>query len=155
MLSLGNKLGFRDIIDWYRVTSKDILLNGGSGLLEQYNNSVYNALLEIFSEFSWKPWKFKNVAPKGYWDNIEIQREFMQEMAGKLNVKKMEDWYNVTRSDIIANGGATLISRHHDSPIQLLTAIFPDYSWLPWKFSNVPQGFNYQSTFSFFQDIGV
>ena len=146
MTSLANKLKLNDFTGWYRVTSKDIILHGGSGLLAQYNESLYNALKEIFPEVSWKPWKFVS-APKGCWENKEVQREFMQELAGKLNVIKMEDWYKVTRNDIIVNGGSTLLSRHNDSPIQLLTAIFPEYNWLPWKFSNVPQGKEIHSTF--------
>jgi hypothetical protein len=36
------------------------------------------------------------------------------------------------------NGGG-LLSRYNDSPSQLLTAVYPDYEWLLWKFERPPK----------------
>lgn len=33
---------------------------------------------------------------KGYWDDINHQRDFLDKLAVKLNVKEKDDWYKVT-----------------------------------------------------------
>src|SRR4051812_46748803 len=66
---------------------------------------------------------------------------FMAQVAHKQNVKSMEDWYKITREDIVANGGSTLLSKYRDSPFKLITSTYPDHEWLPWKFQNVPKGY--------------
>ena len=32
----------------------------------------------------------------GYWNNRENQVKYMEELAEKLNIKKMEDWYKLS-----------------------------------------------------------
>ncbi len=34
-----------------------------------------------------------------------------------------------------------LVSYHDDSPAKLLKTVFPEYKWLPWRFSKVSKGF--------------
>ena len=36
-------------------------------------------------------------------------------------------------------GGSSLASKYNNSPLQLLSGIFPDFQWLPWNFSNTPK----------------
>jgi hypothetical protein len=43
--------------------------------------------------------------------------------------------------DIIDLGGAVLLMKYNFSPSQLLTSVFPDFEWLPWKFEKCPQNF--------------
>ncbi len=31
-------------------------------------------------------------------------------------------------------GGCGLLHHYNDSPTKLLSAVYPDYNWLPWKF---------------------
>ena len=32
-----------------------------------------------------------------------------------------------------------MLSKHNHSPLQLLSTVYPDYNWLPWKFANSPR----------------
>lgn len=55
-----------------------------------------------------------------------------------LQFNKMEDWYKVTSTDFIKNGGKTLLNRFEGSPPKVITSVFPDHKWYMWKFGTVP-----------------
>jgi hypothetical protein len=59
----------------------------------------------------------------------------------QLNLNSMEDWYRVTIQDITTHGGNTLLYNYNYSIYKLLTRVFPEYSWLPWRFSSIPKGY--------------
>lgn len=79
--------------------------------------------------------------PRNYWKDVENQRRFITEIGEKLGVKKIEDWYNVSRNDIMKQGGRALLMYHKDSFANALCTLFPEYKLLPWKFKTVPKGF--------------
>src|SRR4051794_41162269 len=74
------------------------------------------------------------------WD-IYHQRDFLDHLGKNLGFKYLEDWYQIKIEDIVKYGGRGLISKYGDSPSKLLQTIFPQFSWISWKFSKVPQGF--------------
>ena len=88
------KMNFKDKSDWYSITIKEIKNNGGSGLLNRYNDSLQYALESIYPNYEWIPWKF-NQTPKNYWLNIENQRKYFNWLSNQLNIKSNEDWYNI------------------------------------------------------------
>jgi hypothetical protein len=49
-----------------------------------------------------------------YWKDVNNQSKFLHDLGTKLNIKSQEDWYNVSRDDIIKYGGnsVTLIASH-------------------------------------------
>jgi hypothetical protein len=55
--------------------------------------------------------------------------------AKELKVKEKSDWYNVTREQFLEIGGNTILNKFNYSSIFLFSTIYPDYNWLPWKFS--------------------
>jgi hypothetical protein len=76
---------------------KDIINVGGVGLLQsKYNHSPSKMLSTVYSEYEWLPWKFI-LCPKGYWDDMKNQRNFLQYAAKELKVKEFSDWYRVTQ----------------------------------------------------------
>jgi hypothetical protein len=34
-----------------------------------------------------------------------------------------------------------LLTKYHGSPLQLLSEVFPEYEWLPWKFDKCPDNY--------------
>ena len=46
----------------------------------------------------------------------------------------MDDWYNVSKSDIKLNGGEALLQKYDRLPSKMLQEIYPDHKWLPWRF---------------------
>ena len=38
-------------------------------------------------------------------------------------------------------GGTQLLKKYNQSPASLVSAVFPEHEWLPWKFLNTPKHF--------------
>ena len=90
----------------------------------------------------------------GYWSDLSNQRTFMQWVAKELNIKEMSDWYKVSTQvyymffylliefqDFQKLCKGLFANNYSSSPYKLLSSVFPEYDWLPWKFSRVPKGF--------------
>ena len=74
---------------------KDLQKNYGSTLLKYNKNSHMNLITSVYPNYKWLPWKFSHT-PKGYWNDENNIKEYMNWLSEKLNIKTMEDWYNVT-----------------------------------------------------------
>ena len=66
---------------------------------------------------------------------------FMDWLGKELGFDKMEDWYKLTIEDINRNGGASLITKHKRSPLNLLRHAYPNHKWEHWGFSKIPKGY--------------
>jgi hypothetical protein len=64
----------------------------------------------------------------------------MESLAKKLQLRTLEDWYQVSSEDLQREGAMAILTRY-DSPLQTLTNIFPEYNWRPWRFARIPPGF--------------
>ena len=62
---------------------------------------------------------------------MEIQREVMEEMFNKLNMKTLDDWLVLPRSHFYSNGGIkTIFKRYYSSDLQLLlSSLYPHHPW--------------------------
>jgi hypothetical protein len=69
-------------------------LRGGT-LLSLYNWSPALLLSSVYNDYIWLPWKFSHVA-KGFWNDVNNQREFLNWVATQLNYKDTTDWYKIT-----------------------------------------------------------
>jgi hypothetical protein len=88
----------------------------------------------------------------GYWNDLDNQRKHLASLAKKFQIDKMSDWYklkykvihSLQTSDIqdwVESDTPFIKSKYNSSPFQLLSNVYPDFEWLPWKFANVPRGF--------------
>ena len=134
---LGEELNIKSHDDWYKVTAGNIIDNYGATLLQYYNNSHINLFKNIFKDVNWLPWKFSKTT-RGYWKDIKNQRTYMEWLSKQLNINKYEDWYTVGIKQFIENYGNTILKYYNYSPYALMTTIYPDYEWLPWKFLHAP-----------------
>lgn len=119
--------------------------------------SVHKLLSTIYPDYDWLPWKF-NKAHHNFWDDVNNQRKFMNWVGKEINIKQLDDWYKVTSyvfdkfykkliclKDVIKLGGSRLLSLYNDSISKLLSTIYPQHEWLPWKFSKTPK-YHWDST---------
>eukprot|EP00026_Physarum_polycephalum_P002443 Phypoly_transcript_02449.p1 GENE.Phypoly_transcript_02449~~Phypoly_transcript_02449.p1 ORF type:complete len:911 (+),score=126.14 Phypoly_transcript_02449:48-2780(+) len=138
---LGQKLGYKDMEDYYKITENDFNVHGGGVLLERYyESSPMMAVMRIFNEFPWEPWKFAH-AKSGYFDVFEHQMRYMKYLGEQLNFKTMNDWYNITDASITAHHGNHLYSKFGESPSGMVMGIFKDHEWHPWKFRVIPRNY--------------
>ena len=38
-------------------------------------------------------------------------------------------------------GGSGLLSKYNNSPSTLISQVYPEYEWLPWRFKRIPVGY--------------
>jgi len=81
------------------------------------------------------------VRPRGYWQDINTQREYLDRLALILNIKRWEDWYQVKKSDVENNGGRQFLDYFGKSHIKAIMQSYPQHPWDLWKFSRLPSGF--------------
>jgi hypothetical protein len=140
MDNLGNKLGFKNLKDWYCITTKAMTSNGGVTIINRYGGSPLKVLQAVYFH-EWIPWKFSTV-PKGYWGKWENQRNFIDWLGSALGFKEMEAWYHITLKEIIQHRGSFLINdKYYGSPSKLIQSVYPSHEWLIWRFDIVPKGY--------------
>jgi hypothetical protein len=126
--------------DWYKISLSDILHRDGAGIINIYGNSHSKALKNIYPEFDWEEWRFKNT-PRHFWSKLENQRRFFDYVAVQLGIETQEEWYNYVRRNIVVHGGWQLIDLNDDSIITALATAYSEFHWLEWKFPNVHFGY--------------
>lgn len=137
---LGKELGYASMEHWYQLTTDVISKHGGRGLLNGYfNGSAIQMIQTLYPNHEWIPWKFAHV-PNGYWEDSNNQIKFVEWLKKEMNYDSMEDWYHITQETIYKNGGKGLLHGYfHNSPIQMLQKLYPNYEWIPSKFKKKPK----------------
>jgi len=126
---------------WYNLTSADLRNGGGATLLKKYKSSLVAALRSNYPTHPWQVWRFKRV-PLGYWKSHQSHAEYFSYLRDQLGYSLLEDWYKLTRAQVIAHGGGALLANYYkDSPTLFVTTMLPDHKWLNWKFPNVPHSY--------------
>jgi hypothetical protein len=162
-------LGVTNMEDWYRVHRTELIkekagmcLSGGkvatlrkptSRLMmlrerlgnflikTYYDNSYQLALASVYPEHDWKPWMFSAV-PVGYWDNTANHRLYFEWLGGVLGYKTFDEWYAITREDVLTNHGLGLIAlKYGASAPKAIMSVFSEHEWLEWRFTKVQQNY--------------
>jgi very-short-patch-repair endonuclease len=134
---LFKELKYETMEDWYKTINNDLIQNCGTYLVKY---GIINLTKNIYPEYKWLPWKFIQVS-SGFWDNLVNQREYMDWLFKELKYETMEDWYNLTRIIMQKYNGLTLFVKNKCSSFYLLSNIFPEYEWIPWKFKKITANF--------------
>ena len=126
MNKLFEKFQLNKLEDWLLVPSTMIYRNGGRNLLIKYENNIEKILSIIYENF---PWKFQSK----FHENIEKQREFMEEFFFKFKLNNLNDWVNLFNNNLnlfIDNGGESLLNDHYNGNFNLLlSSIYPNFSF--------------------------
>eukprot|EP01118_Nematostelium_gracile_P009458 TRINITY_DN3194_c0_g2_i1.p1 TRINITY_DN3194_c0_g2~~TRINITY_DN3194_c0_g2_i1.p1 ORF type:complete len:313 (+),score=53.49 TRINITY_DN3194_c0_g2_i1:151-1089(+) len=134
---LSKELHIEKMEDWYSVTAAQIREKGGAGLLRlRYEDSPSKMITSIFKEHQWNLSEFGK--RRGIWDHQQSHKDFLDHLAQKLKVTKMEDWYNIHYIQIRKNGGAGLLRRYQNSPSKMITSILTYHKWNLAHFTHKP-----------------
>jgi hypothetical protein len=126
--------------DWYEVRGVEFKRRKIWFVRKSFADSIYNTLQTLYSEFTWHPWLFKH-APRKFWRNQNNQRKYFEWLEEELGIENKEQWYTVKESEVMERGGSSLFILYHRSLPAALLSVFPEYGFLPWKFSHIPARF--------------
>src|SRR4051812_40710496 len=70
--------------------------------------------------------------------NQENHQDFLDTLHTQLGYKCMDDWYKVTKQDILKNGGGGFLHYYQSSPSSALLNVYPEHNWELERFKNKP-----------------
>ena len=123
---LYQKLNFKSLEDFYQLNYSVILAEGGSGLLNKYNGSLFQAVQSLYPDYQWD--YFKSNSRK--WNFIQSNiRLLLIQLQKTFKITKKSDWYRISNmqllqlspcgSSIVLNGGLR----------KLLNRNYPEERW--------------------------
>ena len=141
LLWLADKLGFRWMEDFYRITHEDLKRHCGQGLAQlAWNASAILGVEECFPEYDWKEWLFVS-APRKFWHDKANHRRYMDWLGQQLGYRRPEDWYGVTTRDFQQHKGGAFLLHYHSSVSEAVMSHLPDFDWKEWMFASAPHAF--------------
>src|SRR5262249_47813955 len=104
---LGNQLGFKQMDDWYNIVQKDIMENGGCGLLNRYGGSPPKLIMSVYGYYRWNRDNFHVRSPcklpkrhQTYWDNKDNRLALISNLTKELKITDLSDWYRISWNQI-------------------------------------------------------
>eukprot|EP01027_Heterolobosea_sp_BB2_P018850 GEZU01026495.1.p1 GENE.GEZU01026495.1~~GEZU01026495.1.p1 ORF type:complete len:840 (+),score=185.05 GEZU01026495.1:594-3113(+) len=134
-------LNVAQLDDWYRVTTREVLKLGGSGLLK-HSGSLVGALRTAYPEHPWKLWKFSFIPRRVLstsWGKEEedeeqdsrarILRDYIEHLEAELHIARPEDWSRVSAAQIRTHVGGYSIIEQNGGLEAVLYRVYPDKDW--------------------------
>ena len=113
---LKEKYNLHSPKEWNSITQKQIKSNGGGSLLNQY--SVYD--IKCLACPEGKDYFDKPYHLKGFWDDKQNIIQFLKELKEHLNLHTPNDWNLITKIQIEAFGGRSLLNKYSMYEIKCL-----------------------------------
>ena len=79
--------------------------------------------------------------PSENWDDKRFLKYYLLWLGRKLDFKSFDDYHSLNNDLILNNRGRMLIPNYQHHCYFILKKAFPNYEWLPWRFSRKPLGF--------------
>src|SRR5438128_2224085 len=76
---------------------------------------------KLYPQHKWNSVQFSTI-PRGYWNDEDNQRNYLDKIGRELGVKEMDDWYNVSVDEVKRK--ASFIS-YYDSLFDALQKLYP------------------------------
>ena len=141
LIWLSHRLGFRQLIDLYRLTYEAIAEHHGASVAGAWwHSSPVYAVKECFPGYDWEEWQFTQ-APMTFWKSARNRRRYIRWLGRQLGFRRPADWYRITTEDFQNNRGGTLLLEYDSSVSATVMACFPRYHWKEWMFSRRCMGF--------------
>lgn len=90
-------------------------------LFDRQHNIIKRCIRNFVSdnEESKKPYRF--------WNNLNHQRKFFEEVAKKLNIKTKDDWYRINSEDLHSAGAQGVLLHYKNSLYDALRNLYPEH----------------------------
>ena len=123
-------------IDWKLIPTTKIL-DKNSRVLLNYYSTTFDALKDSFPELN--VMELKSV-PNNFWNKMENQREYFDNLSKKLKLKSLQDWNSVNTSTVLDNNGHWVFSKYANL-FEALSSIYPEFSWKENERIRVPRNY--------------
>jgi hypothetical protein len=122
---LGRKLGFKSMSDWYTITRKQIIENGGHYLVQQIKNPS-KLVMAAYPRYHWisSNWNCKSED----YQNEENRVALMEYLTKELQIKDLSDWYRISRSQIGQVCKNMNVFKQYTLE-ELLPEAYPNHDW--------------------------
>ena len=140
---LSSSLSITSPSQWHSISNSQVIEKGGAYLLNHYyGGSIKKMVEELLPELHFSPFLHSKTSHK-YFHSLSNQRDCFQHISLQMNIKKMEDWYDISVTHLFRNfkGFSTIFRLYNYSMIDTLQAIYPDYQWDIHRFKRKPQSF--------------
>lgn len=101
--------------------------------LLRYGGSLHTLLSSVYPEHKFDPWKFRQVsvsAGAAISSSPDGWRRFCDEIAGYLQLERLEDWYRVSRPQLRSDRRIkTSLIKKAGGLYNLLTMAYPEHPW--------------------------
>jgi len=98
----------------------------------------------MLPSFPFYPWRFNSV-PRKFWDSLQNKKSYIAYLVLELKLREndMEELYRLKQSDFRLHNGNGLLAKFDGSVSRLISTVFQEYHWLPWKFNHNDKGTYY------------
>ena len=137
--SLENQRNFLDYIikknnlsgiqDFFKLNCQQFVEIGGNSLLKYYKGSLDILLKKHYPEIIIPGTIREQKFPRHFWDNLENQRKFLDEIARIYNITDVRGWYDISIDTISSHNGRGLINKYSGNLYKLLTVNYPEYNF--------------------------
>ena len=126
--------------DWYSLPVYKVSKYLGTTRSLIHRDGLCKVLSIAYPEIDWDYGLFHKV-PQGFWIDPKNQLSTIESIAKKLNIKKLDDWYNVKYLDIVKYGGRGVIRYYNGDKLAMLKAIYPEHDWDRSLASHLPHNY--------------
>ena len=124
---LFKELNLKSIDDWLKISKQTFHDYKAEKLLKLYSGNVNSLLYSIYPNHQWN---FDNIQlTHRFFQKIENQRYFTHYLYKKLELTSLDDWKNITKSEIKTHGGKYLLTIYNNNKKRLLRAMYPNHKW--------------------------
>eukprot|EP01125_Pyxidicula_operculata_P011832 TRINITY_DN3871_c0_g1_i1.p1 TRINITY_DN3871_c0_g1~~TRINITY_DN3871_c0_g1_i1.p1 ORF type:complete len:468 (+),score=35.99 TRINITY_DN3871_c0_g1_i1:69-1472(+) len=129
---LKEKLNIKSPEDWYNIEENQICR---PNILRNFKRTLFLLLKDSYPDYAWKEWKFKKQS-KNFWKSPDNLKDKLEHVAKVLEVNNLDDWYRVSRKQLIMLDAFGCITEY-GSLYNALKIIHPNHMWDKGRFHQV------------------
>ena len=136
---LFRKFYLQNLDDWLEISSYKIIQNGGTSLLSLYSFDRKKLLSNVYPDH---PWQFEKLKINNKKENDHkslVYLRFMNKLFRKFRLNSLDDWLNISRSQILQCGGKEILLYYNNNLKTLFSSIYPNHNW---NFDNMKMNVN-------------
>lgn len=135
ILSLEITMGWKSEEDWYLLTQRILIENGGRNLV--YTNKIYNIPKILYPDYDFLEWKF---IKSNIWKSNDMIVKYLKWLGIKMNWNSEEDYYGLNSIILKNNYGSALLRGRRI--IDIVKILYPNYDYKEWLFDKVSNFWN-------------